>query len=56
MNLLEIKWFTDARLTKKKLNNISSIRYLFKKKNIYIYIYIYIFFLLSFVCSKVLST
>ncbi len=48
MNLLEIKWFTDARLTKKKLNNISSIRYLFKK-------YIYIF-LLSFVCSKVLST
>ncbi len=53
MNLLEIKWFTDARLTKKKLNNISSIRYLFKKN---IYIYIYIYFLLSFVCSKVLST
>ncbi len=53
MNLLEIKWFTDARLTKKnkKCNNISSIRYLI----FYIYIYIY-FFLLSYVCSKVLST
>ncbi len=37
MNLLEIKWFTDARLTKKKLNNISSISLFFFFFIIYFY-------------------
>ncbi len=45
MNLLEIKWFTDARLTKKK--KITFLLFVIYLKKIYIYFY-YRLFVLKF--------